>query len=230
MRSSMFNRSRSRRILNSLVSLAAGFSMSRKGVAWHPKKRLRWKLPGTTNCAGVVRFTRVRGRGLSLFSFLCAQHTFLNISVTLFCTTRTLTVQLKLSSYMFYWTKCCMCSYSLFFTPVHFHLGGRQHFSFSHRRYEMFMFFFQWNGCPLFLISRSSSFSVFHVNVDIKTSRKKNSALLLHLFLLKSAGAHTIYRRNVRGAWSEKFHHSLHEGVYLRTYGRFCQNQNFLDA
>ena len=40
------------------------------------KKRLRGRPSGTTNRAGVVRFTRVRGRGLSLFSFLCVQHTF----------------------------------------------------------------------------------------------------------------------------------------------------------
>ena len=31
----------------------------------------------------------------------------------------------------------------IFFTAAHFHLGGRQHFLFSHRRYKIFMFFFQ---------------------------------------------------------------------------------------
>ena len=36
---------------------------------------------------------------------------------------------------------------------------------FSHRRR---MFFFQRNWSPLFFISRSSSFSVIHVNVDIE--------------------------------------------------------------
>ena len=33
---------------------------------------------------------------------------------------------------------CCMCSCSLFFSATHFHLGGRQHFSFSHRHYKIF--------------------------------------------------------------------------------------------
>ena len=50
-----------------------------------------------------------------------------------------------------------MCSCSLFFTAAHFHLGGRKHFSFSHLRYKIFMFFFfQRSWSPLFLISRSS--------------------------------------------------------------------------
>ena len=40
---------------------------------------------------------------------------------------------------------CCMCSCSLFFSATHFHLGGRQHFSFSHRRYKIFMLLFQRN-------------------------------------------------------------------------------------
>ena len=56
----------------------------------------------------------------------------------------------------------------LFFNGTHFQLGGRKHFSFSHRRYEIFMFFFKRNWSTLFFISRSSSFSVIHVNVDIK--------------------------------------------------------------
>ena len=43
-----------------------------------------------------------------------------------------------------------MCSCSLFFTAAHFHLGGCKHFSFSHLRYKILMFFL------LFLISRSS--------------------------------------------------------------------------
>ena len=37
-----------------------------------------------------------------------------------------------------------------------------------HRRYKIFMLLFQRNWSPFFVISRSSSFSVFDVNVDIK--------------------------------------------------------------
>ena len=34
---------------------------------------------------------------------------------------------------------------SVFLFTLVFHLGGRWHFSFSHRRYKIFMFFFQLN-------------------------------------------------------------------------------------
>ena len=81
-----------------------------------------------------------------------------------------------------FWRNCRMylpkilfpvsCSFLLFhcrsFSP------GRQHFSFSHRCYEIFMFFFQRNSSTLFPITRSSSFSVTHVSVDIKNNIKIN--------------------------------------------------------
>ena len=51
--------------------------------------------------------------------------------------------------------------------------------------------FFQWNLFPLFLITHSSSFSVIHVNVNIKNSIKKDMTLLL-FFLSKSPGSHTV--------------------------------------
>ena len=51
----------------------------------------------------------------------------------------------------------------------------------SHRRYEIVMFPFQRNSSPLFSITRSSSFSVILVSVDIE----KDSTLLL-FFLSKS--------------------------------------------
>ena len=41
-------------------------------------------------------------------------------------------------------------SLSLFFIGTHFQLGGHKHFSFSHRRYEIFMFFFKRNWSTLF--------------------------------------------------------------------------------
>ena len=70
-----------------------------------------------------------------------------------------------------------MCSCSLFFfTAAHFHLGGRWHFSLP--LFKNILFSFQRNSSPLFFISRSSSFSVIHVSVDIKIlSRKTDSAL-----------------------------------------------------
>ena len=59
-----------------------------------------------------------------------------------------------------------MCSCSLFFTFL-FTLVTTN-ISHLRRRYKIFMLLFQRNWSPLFFISRSSSFSVFDVNVDIK--------------------------------------------------------------
>ena len=56
--------------------------------------------------------------------------------------------------------------FAFFSIAAHFHLAGRYHFSSSPRRYIIFMLLFQGNSSPLFCISRSSSFSVIHVNVD----------------------------------------------------------------
>ena len=85
------------------------------------------------------------------------------------------------------WRKCRMCSQIVFFLiffflhccSFNFHLTGRQHFSFSHRHYIIFILFFQRNSSSLFFISRSSSFSVIHVSVDIIKiqSEKKRTRL-----------------------------------------------------
>ena len=53
------------------------------------------------------------------------------------------------------------------------------------------MFFFLRNSSPLFSITRSSSFSVIHVSVNIKKNAKKDTTLLL-FFLSKSPGDHVI--------------------------------------
>ena len=50
------------------------------------------------------------------------------------------------------------------------------------------MFFFLRNSSPLFSITRSSSFSVFHVSVNIKNNAEKDTTLLL-FFLSKSPGS-----------------------------------------
>ena len=75
----------------------------------------------------------------------------------------------------------CVHVHLHFVTAAHFHLAGRYHFSFSHHRYEIFMFIFQ-------LITRSSSFSVIHVSVNIKNNVEKDTTLLL-FFLSKSPGS-----------------------------------------
>ena len=76
-----------------------------------------------------------------------------------------------------------MCSCSLFFAATHFRLGGGQHFSFSHRRYNIFTLLFQQNWSPLFLISSSSSFSVMHVNADIKIKSKERVGFVVVILL-----------------------------------------------
>ena len=52
-------------------------------------------------------------------------------------------------------------------------------------------FFFLWNSSRLFLITRSSSFSVVYVSVNIKNNAEKDTTLLL-FFLSKSPGGHVI--------------------------------------
>ena len=53
------------------------------------------------------------------------------------------------------------------------------------------MFFSLRNLSPLFSITRSSSFSVIHVSVNIKNNAEKDTTLLL-FFLCKSPGSHVI--------------------------------------
>ena len=55
------------------------------------------------------------------------------------------------------------------------------------------MFFFQRNSSPVFLITRSSSFSVIHMSVGIKNNVEKDSSLLF--FLSKSPDGHAISRQ-----------------------------------
>ena len=80
------------------------------------------------------------------------------------------------------WRKCCICQFLFtvfFFTATHFHLGGRQHFSFSKQR-KIFMLFLQRHWSPLFFVSLSNSFPVIHLNVQtLKLSRKKEWVLFL---------------------------------------------------
>ena len=53
------------------------------------------------------------------------------------------------------------------------------------------MFFFPRNSSPSFSITRSSSFSVIHVSVNIKNNTEKDTTLLL-VFLCKSQRGHVI--------------------------------------
>ena len=85
------------------------------------------------------------------------------------------------------------------YAPVHFFCGCRC-FSpwwplaspFSQRCYKIFMFFFQRNWSPLFFISRSSSFSVIHVNVDIKIKWEGRIGFAVVVFISKRLGSYAI--------------------------------------
>ena len=69
-----------------------------------------------------------------------------------------------------------------FFTATHFHLAlSISHFLTAAMKLCV-MFFFQRNSSPLFSITRSSSFSVIHVSVNIKNNIEKDTTLLLFFF------------------------------------------------
>ena len=102
----------------------------------------------------------------------------------------------------------CSCKPFFFFAAAHFHMAGRQHFSSSHRRYKIFTFFFQQTWSPLFFISRSRSFSIIHVNVDVKIYFKERIGFVVVVFFLcksPDSHAHAIYRRNARGLEMQNF-------------------------
>ena len=73
---------------------------------------------------------------ISKTATLHVQHTFLYISLPLFCTTITRNFQ-KLPGYTFYRGNVVRVLVHIFSTVAHFRPGGRWHFLFSHRRYKI---------------------------------------------------------------------------------------------
>ena len=62
-----------------------------------------------------------------------------------------------------------MCSCSLFFTVPHFHLGGRQHFSFSQYRSKVSCFcFIEIHLFCFQSLAKRSSFSAILASLDIE--------------------------------------------------------------
>ena len=107
------------------------------------------------------------------------------------------------------------CSCSPFFSlPLTFTLVAASISPFSYHHYIIFMFFFQRNWSPLFFISRSSSFSVVHVNADIKIKSKERIRFVVVVFL--SLKVDLSPKR--AGVWNAKFHPGQHEGVDVLTY------------
>ena len=103
-------------------------------------------------------------------------------------------------------------------------------FSFPHRRYKIFMLFFQQNSSPFFLTSRFSSFSVIHVNVDIKIKSKERIGFIVVILLsLKKVRVAMRFTTETRRYLKYKISPRLTRRGG-RTYGRFCGNQNFLES
>ena len=92
---------------------------------------------------------------LSKKATLLVQHTF-------FVVLNDYNVKLpEISTYTFMEEMSYVFLLTIFFTAAHFHLQGRYHFSFSHRRYKIFMLFFQQKMSHLLFISHSSSLPLF---------------------------------------------------------------------
>ena len=83
-----------------------------------------------------------------------------------------------------------------------------------------FMFSFRRNLSPLFFISRSSSFSVIHVSVDIKIKSKKRLGLVVVFRLSKNPGGRAIYPQNAQVSEVRNFNPGLHERVDIRSFVR----------
>ena len=96
-----------------------------------------------TNCTCSILFLLISKKQI------CTCSTLFLFPLPLFCTTATLFCTTKTSHFLVthyfyggivvcaYPIFCFLCSCSLlFFNAAHFHLAGRQHFSFSHCRFE----------------------------------------------------------------------------------------------
>ena len=121
---------------------------------------------------------------------LHVQHAFLSFSCRCFARLQRCFVRLKRQTS--FYGGIVVCAYSifcflslcslLFFTAAHFHLAGRQHFSFSHRRFEF----------PCFLPTRFVSF-VFNNSLQLflcypLSCKHKKIRLCCCFFLSKSPG------------------------------------------
>ena len=77
------------------------------------------------------------------------------------------------------------------------------------------MLFFQRNWSPLFFISRSSSFSVIHVNVEINKAKSKEKSALL-LFFISNFRVAMRFNTETRVYLKCKFHSAYMKGVDVR--------------
>ena len=101
------------------------------------------------------------------------------------------------------------------FTGVH--SRGCLAFLISSSPLYFFHVFIQRDDSPLFIISRPTSFSVIHVNEDIKILSKKRFDFVV-VFLPKSPGGHAICRKNARLVEMQNFTPAYRNGcTYVQT-------------
>ena len=104
-----------------------------------------------------------------------------------------------------------MCSCWLFSLPLIFTLVAASISSFL-----KFLCFSSNEIGLLCFLSRSSSFAVIHVNVDIKIKLKYRIGFVVVVFNSKSQRKLCDLPQKRAGAWNVKFHPLLHEGVDVR--------------
>ena len=98
---------------------------------------------------------------------------------------------------------------------AHFHLAGRCNFLFSHRCYEIFMFLFQGNSSPLFSITRSSSFYVINVSVNVKNIVQKNSVFTLMCLWCGRTGGRAVGRTYGQVTTKLSRMHKIDDEIFL---------------
>ena len=144
------------------------------------------------------------------------EHTFLCISLRLFCTTATWDFQ-KLPSYTFYWgnficgpVHVFRCRSFLTWWPLVFLIFScTAAIKFScYSSNEI--------GLLCFFISGSSSFFVIHANKDIKINSKERIGFVVVVFLSQKVRVSIWCTAERAGTWNAKFHLRLPERVDVR--------------
>ena len=102
-----------------------------------------------------------------------------------------------------------------FFHTAHFLLAGRCNFLFSHRCYEIFMLLFQENSSPLFSITRSSSFYVINVSVNVKNIVQKNSIFTLMCLWCGRTGGRAVGRTYGQVTTKLSRMHKIDDEIFL---------------
>ena len=123
-----------------------------------------------------------------------------------------------------------MWSCKLFFAAVHFTLVAASISHFLTAAITFSCYSSNEIGLPFF-ISGASSFSVIHGYADFTVKSKKIIGFVAVVFFISKSG-YAIYCRNAQVLEMQNFIPAYMKGwTYVRTpYGRFSQNQNFLDA